>query len=415
MQGLSTLADEKERVKSSFTMEMGDLERVLQFPTKTEEQPSEKRQNKTPTAQTVGEIINKEEIANQGIIKFTEKEISKMSKTFKKQFIANGLCAHITKRDSGRNTYCYEIRYRANGYKIEVSSTDLATAKKKFLEKTMPGEIDKHQVKQKSKERYLCTVFDEWYSFKSKTKVGKKTLETHKLHFVSLPDKIKNTPISKITTANITECLAGRKDRAYEEYRTIFNMLFKYASANGYITHNPMGLIPFIRAERKTREALTENEINAFLWRVLEPKFDKIRQRAYLYYFFGLRASELDKETRREGAFLITRNRKRKNGKIEYKKIPIPKQAESLIQWDNLYAPIRAMTAGKLFKELLGEGKSAYNLRHTFSTVCQQYVRQEIVEIWLGDSPERLVGKVYTHFPDNFMVEQMNAVNFPII
>ena len=65
------------------------------------------------------------------------------------------------------------------------------------------------------------------------------------------------------------------------------------------------------------------------------------------------------------------------------------------------------------FKEIFGD-KTPYYLRHTFSTVCQQYVRPDIVDIWMGDSPQRLVGKVYTHFPDGFMYEQMQKVEFPL-
>ena len=42
------------------------------------------------------------------------------------------------------------------------------------------------------------------------------------------------------------------------------------------------------------------------------------------------------------------------------------------------------------------------------------YVRPDIVDIWMGDSPQRLVGKVYTHFPDDFMYEQMQSVKFPL-
>ena len=53
-------------------------------------------------------------------------------------------------------------------------------------------------------------------------------------------------------------------------------------------------------------------------------------------------------------------------------------------------------------------------LRHTFATICQQYVRPDIVDIWMGDSSERLVGRVYTHFPDKFMIEQMQNVIFDI-
>ena len=73
------------------------------------------------------------------IIKFTNKEIQMMSFTFKKEFIANGLAAHVLKKESGRNSYCYEIRYRSNGYNIQASSTDLREAKRKFLAKTTPS------------------------------------------------------------------------------------------------------------------------------------------------------------------------------------------------------------------------------------------------------------------------------------
>lgn len=58
------------------------------------------------------------------------------------------------------------------------------------------------------------------------------------------------------------------------------------------------------------------------------------------------------------------------------------------------------------------ENVTQYFLRHTFATVCQQYVRLDIVDVWMGNSPERLVGRVYTHFPDEFMTEQMNKVHY---
>ena len=51
-------------------------------------------------------------------------------------------------------------------------------------------------------------------------------------------------------------------------------------------------------------------------------------------------------------------------------------------------------------------------LRHIFATTCVQYVRPDIVDTWMGDSLERLVGRVYTHFPDKFMTNQMGLVQF---
>ena len=48
-----------------------------------------------------------------------------------------------------------------------------------------------------------------------------------------------------------------------------------------------------------------------------------------------------------------------------------------------------------------------------FASTCKQFVtRSDIVDLWMGDSPEKLVDRVYTHFSDDFMIAQMSAVKF---
>ena len=349
------------------------------------------------------------------IIKFTYKEIQMMSFTFKKEFIANGLAAHVLKKESGRNSYCYEIRYRSNGYNIIASSTDLAEAKRKFLAKTVPGEIEKYRVKKlKTGRDLLEEVFDEWYMVKKGT-ITEKALKSYETDFYTLPEKLRKKPIKVIRTVDLTKALESVKPRKYEDLRTLFNGLFKYAIASGLLLNNPVALIPFKKADRQTRDALSEKEIYNFLERIELPEFEKIKQGAYVLYFFGLRPCELDHETRRDGDFLITRNRKRKGGKIEYKKIPIPKEAQGLIDWEKpLTFHLSEKPRERLIKKLLN-GYTAYNLRHTFDSICRQKVRVDIVEIWMGDSPTRLIDKVYTHFPDKFMRQQMDQVQFPTL
>ena len=78
-------------------------------------------------------------------MKFRYKETLKMASTFKKQFIANGLVAHVIKRKSGKNTFCYEIRYRSNGFCISAAANALNKAKAKFLQKNVPREIEKYR------------------------------------------------------------------------------------------------------------------------------------------------------------------------------------------------------------------------------------------------------------------------------
>lgn len=349
------------------------------------------------------------------IITFTKGEITKMDKTFKKHFILNGYIAHVTKRQSGKKGFYYQIRYRRNGYNVEASSVNLQEAKRKFLEKTKPENIGKYLVKKmKSGFNLLEEIFEEWHAYKKGTVVDKEHLR-FKVNFMSLPEDLRQKPITQIRTVDIDTVMKDVKPRKYEELRTLFNGIFKYAVASGIIQHNPVALIKFKRAERQTRDALPKDEIIAFLERIKQSKYDEIRQAMYLLYFFGLRPCEVDNDAHKEGNFLIARNRKRKNGKIEYKKIPIPTQAQGLIDWNK---PLTFQTQSKyaqdeLIKDLLG-GKTGYYLRHTFSTVCQQYIRPDIVDIWMGDSPQRLVGKVYTHFPDEFMCEQMQKVQFPM-
>ena len=368
-----------------------------------------------PQKDTFNEPENSKSKAVSSLLHFTYKEIKNMATTFKKVFIANGLCAHVLKKPSGKNSYCYEIRYRSNGYDIRAYSTDLTKAKELFIAKTTAQEIEKYRIKdKKSTGNLFCHIFEEWHQYKKGT-LCEKEHNRFRTNFYNLPEELRNKPINAITTLDLDKVMKEVKPRKYEELRTLFNGIFKYAIASGILMHNPVALIKFKRSERQNREALSEDEIKAFLERVKATKYDSIRQFAYVLYFFGLRPCEIDEETHREGEFLIARNRKRKNGKIEYKKIPIPTQAQGLIDWDKpLTADLHRLKINDTMKELL-DGKTAYCLRHTFATICQQYVRPDIVDIWMGDSPTRLVGRVYTHFPDKFMRQQMDLVIFPII
>ena len=350
------------------------------------------------------------------IITFTQKEVSKMDPKFKKILIANGLTAKVYIRKSGYYQTTYEIRFRSHGYNFSCTAKTIDKLKAEFLRKTSPGELEKYKVnaskQNKNRKDVLHVYFEEWLSLK-RGNVGDKEIKRFQTNFNNLPENLRYTPIRDIRAVDLNQILKDVQPRKYEELRTLFNGIFKYAMASGVIQTNPVALIQFKRAERQNRESLSKAEIKAFLKDIKGPKYDEIRQGAYILYYFGLRPCEVDEETHIEGDFLIARNRKRKNGKIEYKKIPIPKNAWEMIDWNK---PI-TFQCGKerfhnLFKELL-KGKTAYCLRHTFATVCQQYVRPDIVDIWMGDSPTRLVGRVYTHFPDEFMLENMLKVEFP--
>ena len=350
------------------------------------------------------------------LIHFTQKEISKMAKTFKKEFIGNGLAAHVLKRDLYKKAVYYIIRYRRNGYEIQVGATTLEEAKEKFLEATKAENIEKYRKKEKrAKKNTFLFVTQEWLEFK-KDKLNARTHKNYESYCQRyLYPVLGDMDISVIKTIDINGIMTKVEGRVYEDLRVVLNSVFKYALASGVITHNPMLLIPFKKAERNNRRAMTEDEVKKMIERLNTDEYSDYKRTFLILLFFGLRPCELE-DARFEGDFLIARNAKRKNGKIEYKKIPICRQAREML---DLNVPVKALhrtdVLNRIFKRIMeDEEVTQYFLRHTFATVCQQYVRPDIVDIWMGDSSERLVGRVYTHFPDKFMIEQMQNVVFDI-
>ena len=95
------------------------------------------------------------------------------------------------------------------------------------------------------------------------------------------------------------------------------------------------------------------------------------------------------------------------------KKIPVPRQAVGLIDFDSpLKSPLSYDRTLDIMKKALPEGTIPYQLRHTFASLCDEKVKREVVELWMGDSPERLVGKTYIHYSDEFMRDEMDKVRF---
>ena len=209
------------------------------------------------------------EKAVSSVITFSLKEISNMPKTFKKEFIANGMIAHVLKRKTSKYAYSYEIRYRKNGYHIYVSSYSLEKAKEKFLSAVSPENIEKHRVKkQKLALNSFLFVTQEWLTFK-KADLNKRTHKNYESYCNRfLFPVLGDLPIASIKTIDISNIMATVQGRVYEDLRIVLNSVFKYALANSLITNNPMLLIPFKKAERNNRRALTNEELKKLFERL---------------------------------------------------------------------------------------------------------------------------------------------------
>ncbi|MFR1553394.1 MAG: tyrosine-type recombinase/integrase [Coriobacteriales bacterium] len=341
-----------------------------------------------------------------------------MDKTFKKEFIANGLAAHVMRRKKYKNAVSYIIRYRRNGYDIFVCAATIESAKQAFIVATKPENIEKYHRKTiavKTDKNTFKSIASEWLKTKE-GKVDPRTLRDYQMNCETrIFPIIGERPIATIRTNDITEIINTAKGRVIETLQTIFKGIMKYSMANGDITFNPMQAVTFQKVARKKRRALTKKEEKTFFERIELPEFKHYKPFFLLQYYFGLRPWEL-RETRFDGDFLIALNAKHEeDGEVVYKKIPIPKQLKARLDTTkNIICNHRTDVLNRIFKRIMqDEEVTQYFLRHTFSSTCKQFVaKSEIVDLWMGDSPEKLVDRVYTHFPDEFMREQMDLVKF---
>lgn len=327
-----------------------------------------------------------------------------MPKTIKKEFI------HITQRHSG-NGICYEVRYRKNGLNISASSTDLKTAKQKFLEKAKRA-ISQDNTK-KSKILTFKEIGDEWFSIKEES-WHPTTTRTYKSYYDRyIIPTIGEYEITKIRTANIFNLMTQVKDkgRAYEDVRSIVNQIFIYANTNEITSHNPVKLIEFKKAEREHGKALSIEEERKLIKELKKEEYKNIRQPIFAMLFFGVRPIEI-KSIEIEKDFIKAINAKRKKSKIEYKRIPISIQAKTFINFNKDFKlPCTLDNLNLWLKKILPNHK-LYDLRHTFTSRCREHVDAELVARWLGHSPQYLIEKTYNHFSDEHQLSEMNKVNY---
>ena len=112
-----------------------------------------------------------------------------------------------------------------------------------------------------------------------------------------------------------------------------------------------------------------------------------------------------------DGKFIKARNSKRKNGKIEYKKIPITPMLRPYLEGvsELKFVSVRIMRDrfAKVFP-----GRRLYDLRTTFYTRCQEcgvapVARDEFVGHSLGE-----LGNTYTDLSDDFLLREGEKLNY---
>lgn len=334
-------------------------------------------------------------------LKFTEQEISKMPKTFRKEFRVEGCTAHVRKRCDDRYRCSYEIRYRRNGYNITVSATDLDIAKERFIEKLKTTQKATDITVPTKYNDFVVYFFENYYIERVVPKTYKNNV---KLFERWIMPRFKTVDLKKITPGMCKELLQDIKSRGLEktadDVYSILNQTLKMAVAYNLIPRNPLAVISFKQHERKNGKRLSLDEET----RLLTDCKPKYRYIFAVYLYCGLRPGEIYSVKIGE-RFITCQNLKQKNRKIDHKKIPIIDKLRPYLS----ERPVKIPTLQYIREEFnrIIQDHELKDCRRTFSSHCKELgINDGVREKILGHAPKNQLDKAYVEFTDEFILQE---------
>ncbi len=346
-------------------------------------------------------VACKQRLDDVSELKFTNKEIDQMPKTFKKEFRADGCTARIRKKQSGKNGYIYEIRYRRNGYDISASNKNLEEAKRLFIEQLKTAKVSK-KITGVPKTFHSFTMYY-FENFRIK-KVTEKTYKTDYNRYKKyLQPYFEEVPIIKITPKDCQDLMDNLeeegKGKTAEELYALMSVIFKMAMLHRLIDYNPLDIVIHTKHESEHGVALTKAEEKQLLAQTSDPI---LKNALALGLYTGMRPNEY-KTAKIEGPFIVAVNSKRKNGKVEYKKIPISTMLAPYLQ-NGITVPTEKRLRAAI-RAVLPNHK-LYDLRTTFYTRCTECgVAEPALKEFVGHSLGAL-GNAYTDLSDEYLLKE---------
>lgn len=338
---------------------------------------------------------------------FTEKEIFSMPKQFRKEFRTNGCTAHVRKKRNGPNSWSYEIRYRKNGYNVCAVATNLEDCKRKFIEKLKTAAPEEEKECVPTNFNQFAEYFFENYR---KEKVVKETYYNTLTIFRNwIKPHFAGKDIRKVVPADCKTLLdkikAEGKGKTADEVYSLMNQTFKMAMAYNLIQRNPLAVIPHTMHEKVSGTPLTKEEEETLLTAC------KSRYRVVfaIYLYSGIRPGEIY-SAKIDGKFLICENTKQKDHKLRWKKIPISAKLLPFVEQE--IAPPKLDYIREEFRRIL-PNHSLKDCRKTFSSRCQECgVNRDVVKMWMGHVLGDVLGKHYTAFTDEYMLQEITKINY---
>ncbi|MDE5563204.1 MAG: site-specific integrase [Clostridiales bacterium] len=345
------------------------------------------------------------------ILEFTQQEISKMPKEFRKIFKTNDIRAHVRKRVRG-NSISYEIRYRRKGLNISANAPTLEAAKTKFIQKlqkvqnkpSMPAAPD------------VPTAFDKFamYYFETfrKRKVQPNTYKKDLIRLkVQLIPYFGSLPLKEITPQYcqmlIDSIVAEGKRKTASEVFSLLNQTFKMAIRHSLIQYNPLDIVYHEKHESEHGKALTSEEEKHLLQTAVEP----FRTLFAIGLYTGIRPNEYA-TVQIIGNMVYARNSKRKGGKQETKRIPITPMLRPYVTPDTIIEKKSPDQLRDAFNAIFNGSHKLYDLRTTFYTRCKMCgVAEAARDEFVGHS-SGILGNTYTDLPDDYLIKEGQKLDY---
>ncbi len=345
---------------------------------------------------------------SSALIRFTEKEIEKMPKEFKKTFKLNGCVAHVRKRNDGRYNCSYEIRYARKPYNnppVSASGRTLEEAKANFVKKLheyIPSESSAiAPAIPKDFDGFAMYWFENFHKRKVCERTYDHDIKLYNRHIKKRFGKLKVKDVNAVMLQDFLDNAPGTGKTAKDLF-SILNQILNCAVKHGLINLNPLGMCFLNSYEQEHGTLITKDEerklSEAYKGTEWELPFAVVR-------YTGLRPNEYTTATIC-GKFIKAVNSKRhNNGKVEYKYIPITPMLRPFLQGVTELVMPKERVLNNRFKKVLPTHK-LYDMRTTFQTRCSECgIPDNVIGVWMGNSIGKLK-EAYTDFSEEYLLKE---------
>lgn len=318
----------------------------------------------------------------------------------------------------------HQVRYRRGGYNVQFTSKSLSKVKEQFrkwcksvndAERAEAQGISPATVQKQISGKTFGAFAERYFRAVKAVNVEKGTYAIqHRALEMHIIPKIGDLDLGKITSLTCQELLNGilleGKGRTAEMVKFILNEILRAAVGERLIRDNPMSFVRIPRHIRQNGTALSAEEVRSFM---AACETSAYRKHFMLYLYTGIRRNELHSLRVEDGFVVVACGKTKKGQRQKYRKIPIAPGLEPFLPLSEAELEVNNDTLTTHFKRLC-PAHHLYDLRHTFTTRCQECgIQKALVDLWTGHNDNRdMTASVYTHFSDDFQRKEILKLQF---